>query len=252
MFLRLFFAAIAVLSLMSFPAFASVKVVASIRPLHSLVAGVMEGVGAPDLIMSGGGSPHHYVMKPSSARMLQSADLVFWIGPALEGFLKGPLEKLAGKAEKISLADAPELKLYPIRSGHQGDHGDHHDLDMHIWLDPDNAVVMVNKIAEVLAKADPENANLYQQNGKTMVERLLAMSEELSTALNPVRKIQFMVYHDSFQYLEKRYQLNVLDTGISGTENAPSAGKIARIRDEMKKKWHEMPVFGTAIQPKNR
>jgi ABC-type Zn uptake system ZnuABC Zn-binding protein ZnuA len=51
---------------------AEVKVVASIKPVHSLVAAVMEGVGEPGLIMEGAGSPHNYALKPSQAQMLES------------------------------------------------------------------------------------------------------------------------------------------------------------------------------------
>ena len=107
-------------------------VVVSIKPLHSLVASVMEGVGEPALIVEGGASAHTYSLKPSNARKLQSADLVFWTGPGLEAFLAKPLQSLASGAEVVELDKAPGLRLLPFREGgafethDHGDDGDHH------------------------------------------------------------------------------------------------------------------------------
>ena len=74
--------------LLSSPAWAEApNVVVSIKPIHSLVASIMQGVGEPSLIVEGGASPHTYNMKPSNAAALQAAKVVFWVGPGLEAFL---------------------------------------------------------------------------------------------------------------------------------------------------------------------
>lgn len=113
------------------------QVVASIKPVHSLVAGVMQGVGEPHLLVRGGASPHTYVMRPSDARALQAADVVVWVGEDLEIFLTGPISEL-GDARTVELAEAQGIELLPTRaggiwSGH--DHGDHagesHEAAMH-------------------------------------------------------------------------------------------------------------------------
>ncbi len=109
---------------------AEIKVVASIKPVHSLVAAVMEGVGEPGIIVDGAASPHTYALKPSQAGMLADADVVFWIGPELEAFLEKPLATIAGKATAVELLEAPGLKTLPLREGgtfEAHDHGDHHD-----------------------------------------------------------------------------------------------------------------------------
>ncbi len=62
------------------------QVVVSIKPLHALVAGVMDGVGEPVLLVKGGGSPHGYILRPSEARNISRADLVVWVGEGLESF----------------------------------------------------------------------------------------------------------------------------------------------------------------------
>ncbi len=105
------------------------RVVATIKPVHSLVAGVMEGVGTPSLLIQGGASPHSYSLRPSEARALSQADLVFWIGEDLETFLEKPLEALAKPATVVTLSTAPGVKLLDSREAGtweaHGEHGDH-------------------------------------------------------------------------------------------------------------------------------
>ncbi|MEO0919071.1 MAG: zinc ABC transporter substrate-binding protein, partial [Pseudomonadota bacterium] len=113
------------------PAMAEVNVVASIKPVHSLVAAVMEGVGTPELIVQGAGSPHNYALKPSQAQSLQDADVVFWIGHQLEAFLEGPVETLAASAKSIEMIDAHDLIKLEFREGGAFDAHDHSDHDDH-------------------------------------------------------------------------------------------------------------------------
>lgn len=108
---------------------AEINVVASIKPIHSLVAGVMEGVGEPGLIVQGAGSPHTYAMRPSEATMLQSAGVVFWVGQELEAFLEGALESVAADATNVELMDAHDLVKLEFREGGAFDAHDHGDDD---------------------------------------------------------------------------------------------------------------------------
>ena len=125
------------LSVSAFSAQADVNVVASIKPVHSLVAAVMKGVGEPDLIVEGAGSPHNYALKPSQARELENADVVFWVGHNLEAFLEKPLEAIATKAKVVELIDAHGLNKLSFREGgafdaHDHDHEEHgHDEHAH-------------------------------------------------------------------------------------------------------------------------
>ena len=122
----------ALLSSTALAAHAEVKAVASIKPVHSLVAAVMEGVGEPGLIVEGAGSPHTYAMKPSQAQMLEDADVVFWVGHELEAFLEKPLETIGAKATAIELLDSHGLAKLGFREGgafekHKHEDGDDHD-----------------------------------------------------------------------------------------------------------------------------
>lgn len=104
-----------------------VQVVASILPVHSLVAGVMEGVGTPHLLVPGGASPHSFALRPSDARRLERAQAVFWVGPSLETFLERPLNALARKAEVIALAEIEGVTRLPLREGGSWETHAHHD-----------------------------------------------------------------------------------------------------------------------------
>ena len=173
---------------------AAPKVVASIGPVHSLVASVMAGLGEPALVVSGKGSPHAYALKPSDVRTLHGADLVFWVGPDLETFLANTFERMAGRVRSVALSEAAGVNLLPNRAGglwaeRPGDGGEgSHDADghgrgrtdMHVWLDPLNAQAMVEAIVAALAETDAGGAVLYRANGARTRERLAALDREIA------------------------------------------------------------------------
>lgn len=110
------------------------RVVTDITPVHSLVATVMKGVGAPTLLVEPGASPHSYALRPSKAAALDRADAVFWMGEALASWLEGPLETLGSGAVAVELMEVPGTTVLEFREGatfakHEGhdDHDDDHD-----------------------------------------------------------------------------------------------------------------------------
>ncbi len=227
------------LLLCSHAAAAAPAVVASIVPVHALVAGVMAGVGEPHLLMPGGASPHDYSLRPSDARALQQAQVVFWVGPALETVLERPLAA-APDARTVALLEAPELTLWPRREGGvwetddeaHHDHGttEHDAPDPHVWLDPDNAVAMVRQIAVVLSEIDPDHAGTYRANAGALMEGIAALDAELGAALAPVRETPFVVFHDAYQYLERHYGLATAGAIAVDPESRPGARRVREIR----------------------
>jgi len=232
------------------------QVAVSIKPIHSLVAAVMEGAGTPGLIVKGTGSEHGYALRPDDARMLANADIVFWIGPEMETFLQRPLETLATKAQKIELGEAPGIDHIPMREGgtfeahshdhdhdhshghdhghaHHDDHGDHHE-DLHIWLDPINAKAALAEIARVLAETDPENADLYASNAGTYEKRLDDLVTKINDDLASVRGRPFIVFHDAYHYFEKRFDIYAAGSITVSTAQSPSAQRVAEIRDKVR------------------
>ncbi len=232
-------------------------VVASIKPVHSLVAGVMAGVGAPTLLVEGAASSHTYALKPSDAAALEDADLIFWVGEGFELFLAKPLHSLADESRVIELADTDGLMLLAPREGglwephldaHEDDedhdhdeeaHGDapehhaHDAFDGHLWLDPHNAKLMAGKIAAVLADRDPAHADLYKANGEALQAKLDALDAELTSRLAPVKRLPFIVFHDAYQYFEERYGLAGVGSITVSPEQPPSARRLQEIRDKI-------------------
>jgi zinc transport system substrate-binding protein len=232
----------------------AVTVVASIKPVHSLVAGVMQGAGSPHLIVQGGASPHSYSMKPSDAAAMEQAAVVVWVGEGLEAFLESAIDTLATRAAVVELAEVPGLRRLDYREGgswgaHEDEEADHeeaahaeahghdehgHDeIDMHLWLDPDNAKAMVAAIAEALMKADPDNSGIYLANSKIMASRLDQLSAEIETDLAPVKEIPFVVFHDGYQYLDTRFDLTNVGSITVNPENQPGAARLREIRTKI-------------------
>ncbi len=222
-------------------------VVASIAPVHSLAAMVMEGVAVPRLLLPGGMSPHSYALKPSDARALVRARLVIWIGPGLERFLVRPLATLARHSKKLALAKVAGLILRPARGGGlwpTPEHGpqavdDQHPgqgqargrpRDPHIWLDPRNAVTMVGEIARVMARMDPANGARYRANGRRAMVRITSLDAALEARLKPYRAVPYFVFHDAYGYFEGRYGLNALGAVVAGPDQRPGIKSLRAIR----------------------
>jgi len=263
-----------ILSLVSFitPVNAEVKVVTSIKPIHSLASYLMDGVGKPDLIVDGYASPHGFSMKPSHAKMLQNADLIFWIGEDLENFLEKPLNSIAKKAEKIELMDIKGLNVLSFRErnifdehddhddheghskkkkddhddhdDHEGhakkkkdDHDDHDDheghghgeYDPHIWLDPINAKVILKEMTEHLIENDSKNASTYKSNLDKVLKDIDKLTMNVMTELN--QSVSSIVFHDAYQYFEKRFNVNILGAFTVNTDVMPGAEQLAEIRE---------------------
>jgi len=219
------------------------RVVASVPPIHALVAGVMKDVGKPTLIVRGVGSAHTYSLHPSEARALSEADIVFWVGPIYERFLEKPLATLAAKARRIELDWAPGVTLLPVREGGTWEHDDTsgHDhgqedapdlseMDGHMFLDPENAKAIVRAAVTTLSEVDPANAPRYTANGDQTIARLGALDAELRAILAPVKDKPFIVFHDAYQYFERRYDLNAVGSITVSPERPPGAQRLQRLR----------------------
>lgn len=251
-----------------------IGVVASIKPVHSLVAGVMQGVGAPALLVKGASSPHDYSLRPSDARALDGAQVVLWVGEGLETFLGKPLAALASDAMIVALSEAAGVELLATRAGgiwaghekadaeaHPGhdegadaeraEHEDdgqaqeHGQLDLHLWLDPRNAEAMVGAIVAMLSAVDPDHAATYQSNGSDLRAQLRQLDESLSARLQPIGDRPFVVFHDAYQYLENRYGLNAVGAISVDPRRRPGAQRLQEIRHRL----HELEAACVFFEP---
>lgn len=231
-------AALALVASFAAPAAAQPRVVASILPLQSLTAGVMEGIGEPAVLVRGNASPHTAQLRPSDAQALARAQLVIWIGPIYESFLARPLRALGGEARVIELAREAGIQLLPGRVGgiwgqHEEDHTDDDENDGHLFLDPENGRAIIAAIATALREIDPANAARYTANAARLTARLAALDGELRQMLAPVRERRFIVFHDAYQYLEIRYGLNAVGSITVSPDRAPGAQRLRELRREI-------------------
>lgn len=212
----------------------SLRVVASIKPVQSLAASVMEGVGAPQVLIKGAGSAHAYALRPSEADALAQADVVFWIGPDFEVFLRAPLKNLGAKARHVALADILGVSLALNRpAGIWTNATAAQGKDGHLWLNPANAKVIVAAIAETLAAADAPNAARYRANVEATAARLDALDADLAAKLAPVQAKPFIVFHDAIHAFEARYGLTGIGAVTANPERPAGAAAVAAIKREI-------------------
>ncbi len=234
--------AVFLLFFMSTQAVAVPRVVVSIAPIHSLVAGVMDGVAMPELLVSGNSSPHSYMLKPSQVRNLQRADMIVWAGESVEGFLLRPLANYDDSKTIIELMDEPGMLLLNGREAgvwqvgqdelrHDHDHG---KIDGHLWLDPQNAKTIVRLVVASLSKLDSQNAVKYQANAKRMQQALSELDQQLKQKLAVVSQTPYLVFHDAYQYFEQRYGLMPIGAIMAGAEHKPGARRLQQVRERVK------------------
>lgn len=228
-------------------AMAQLRVVATVKPIHALVAGVMGDAGTPYLIVKGAASPHSFAMKPSDATALQNAQIVFRVGGAFEHFLDAAIRSGATSGEVVTLSEASGLRKLPFRSGptwtgksaHGHSHGHSHaeksgnGFDPHIWLDPDNAIQMVGMIAQALGLAAPERMFDFARNAAALAARLKDLQAEIKTTVAPVRGRPFLVFHDAFQYFETAFGVAAHGAVSLGDSRMPGARRIKTLRREI-------------------
>jgi zinc transport system substrate-binding protein len=226
--------------------FAAPSVLVTIKPLHSLVANVMQGVATPQLLITGNHSPHTFTLKPSQMRHLEKADIIFWVGEILETSLEKTLHNAANNQHIVALIDTPGLQQLGSRgehnwrqqihttttSGHQHQHSS--AIDPHIWLSPFNASKMVQYISEILIKYDPENTKQYRTNTQQTLQRIQQLDQKISRQLSQLSSRPYVVFHDAYQHFEQHYQLNSIAAVTLSPDRLPGARHIRDIRKKIK------------------
>ena len=263
------------------------RVIVSIKPLHSLVAGVLGDTGEAELLVDGVVSPHHMQLKPSQIKSMQAAHIIFYIDDSFETFLANVFDILSDDVLKVPMIDNVELTLLPYRKGkdweehdhhhdeHGGDHHadkhdehdhhadehdehdqhadehdehDHHadehdehekhssyDMDMHVWLDPENAQKMVALIADTLSDVYPEHRDTYKANAQGLMQKIDRLNVELKTELSPIQDKPFIVFHDAYQYFEHTYGLNGVGSIVFEGGESLSPVRIKSVREKLQR-----------------
>ncbi|HPG88765.1 MAG TPA: zinc ABC transporter substrate-binding protein [Hyphomicrobium sp.] len=247
------------------------KVVVTIKPVHSLVAAVMAGVGAPHLVVDGAASPHTFTLKPSGAKAINDADVFFRVSETLEPFTRKVAAALPSRVKLVSLAEAGGMTLLDQRTGdtfeahvhgahddgdhkhadkghkdHDHDHDgkahdhddddhddDHHGKDSHIWLDPANAKIIVAEAAKVLSEKYPEHADVFAKNAADLTTKIDGLAAEIATELAPAKGKPFIVFHDAIQYFESRFGVTAAGSVTISPDVQPSAKRLTAVRKKV-------------------
>lgn len=214
------------------------RVVTSIAPIHALASAVMDGIGAPHLLLPPGANAHGYALRPSDARALANADFVFWIGANLERFLDKPLKGLARRARNVRLsiyADRLPVRKVGAWEGHDEHGHNEQEMDPHVWLDPENAKRMATEIARQLSTADTRNSAVYKRNVAALVNSIDQAVRDVEQILAPVKLIPYVVFHDAYQYFEARFGMNAVGSIMINPERPPGAGRLSDVRRKIQK-----------------
>jgi len=213
-------------------------VVVSIAPLHSLASAIMAGVGAPVLLLDRRTSPHDTTLRPSQARALARADLVLWVGPALERFMVNIVKPHASEGRLLTVLNLAHLQRLAVRAegvwtaAHDhakvGKRGD--VTDPHVWLSVANARVIAGAVAERLSKIDPANAATYANNRAALLRELATLEAEIRDRLAPVHETPFVLLHDAFQYFERAYDLHPVGALTTRAAGGASAKRLHELR----------------------
>lgn len=233
------------------------KVVVTLKPVHALVARLLEGVTEPALIVQGSASPHTFTLKPSAAQAIQNADVFIRVSPEVEPFTIKVAEALPASVALVTLVDLPGMTLLDRRTGgtfephrhgdgdvhapdHTADHDDDHDeeesrsgKDGHIWLDPENAKVAVAKLSEILASKSPENAGRIKTNAGRLIADIDVLKSELAREVAPIRDKPFIAFHDAYQYFEMRFGLRSAGSITISPDVQPSAKRLIEVRQKI-------------------
>ena len=225
------------------------RVVTTVAPITSIVA----SIGGDRLSITGivpeGTNSHTFEPPPRVARVLEEADIVFLNGLQLEE----PTLELAeanvpddARIVELGTDVLPEEDYlydfsFPEEDGRP---------NPHLWTDPTYAVKYAERVAEVLAEVDPEDAGYYEDNLAAFTEKATALSDALRADQEtiPGGRKELLTYHDAYAYFARTYGWNVVGAVQPSSFEDPTPREVARIIDQVRER--QVPViFGSEVFP---
>ena len=222
------------LMLLSVPALASAEtVVTSFYPIYLFARNLLDGVDGVEvtnLTEPTTGCLHDYQLQTGDMKTLARADAFLINGAGMEGYLEGVFEAFP----TLPVVDASTgVELLEDCSDHDHDEHDGHDHDhaynAHIWLDAQNAILMVNNLADGLIAALPQHADSIAANRDAYIARLTALDAEIDAALSTVSRKDIITFHEAFPYFAHAYGLNVAAVINRDPDDALSPRMLAEL-----------------------
>lgn len=251
---------------------AAPRVVSTIKPIHSLVAKISDGVFTPTLLIKQA-SPHGYQLTTADGKALSEADLIVWTGADLETFMANLQPKLKKELVSLEWAKLPQVQLLATRrsspwgEGHEHGEEEHHHhedgeehhheghhhgpQDLHLWLSKANSELLLKEISAALTKLDPANGDKYAANLSRALADLETLHRRTAAQLQPVAKRPYLVFHDAYQYFERDFHLNARGSVRINPEQEPSAAHLSELQQMLAKEQiicvFSEPQFPTKI-----
>ena len=233
----------------------TIGIITTIKPIDSLVSAVVGDTGKTISLIPSETSPHEFRLKPSDARALQNGNIIFYISPHLETSIVKVFETLPKNIKIINLMEETGIEHLSIRDNEAWELHDHHDDkkhddhdkhaqkdehddhkskdDVHIWLDPENAVKIIKKVNTELSFFFPENAKIYDKNATKIINKIKSLKKQLKKELLPIKEKPYIVFHDAYQYFEKTFQLNAVGSIALEDDIASSPKQISFIKNKI-------------------
>jgi len=233
----------------------TIGIITTIKPIDSLVSAVVGDTGKTISLIPSETSPHEFRLKPSDARALQNGNIIFYISPHLETSIVKVFETLPKNIKIINLMEETGIEHLSIRDNEAWELHDHHDDekhddhdkhaqkdehddhkskdDVHIWLDPENAIKIIKKVNTELSFFFPENAKIYDENATKIINKIKSLKKQLKKELLPIKDKPYIVFHDAYQYFEKTFQLNAVGSIALEDDIASSPKQISFIKNKI-------------------
>ena len=180
----------------------SFRVVASIKPVHSILSSLMHGTEGPQLLVKERHTPFNYQLDEQQKKELAAADFIVWVGPELEKFLVKPLAALGPDVQVKTILDNPRIKVLPSRWN-----GSHRDP--FFWLDTRNVIILIDELTRELMVADAARAHLYKRNRDALYIRVAELDRRLEYGYRGLNSGVGIAYYDTLQYFEQAYALKI-------------------------------------------
>ncbi len=202
LFVALFFGAVLLLQISLLSAEENFRVVASIKPIHSILSSLMQGTDGPQLLVKQGQNPYGYELDAQQKKDLAQADFIVWVGPELEKFLLEPLTDVKAGTRVKTILDNPNIKVLPSR-------WDESRRDPFFWLDSRNILILVDELTRELMVADATRAHLYKRNRRALYARMAELDRRLEYGYRGLKSGVGIAYYDTLQYFEQAYALKI-------------------------------------------
>ncbi len=220
-------------------AFADARILASIKPLELLVRAIATEDMQVSTLVPPGASPHNYSMTPSKRRAMESADVIFWVGPEMETFLSRLLTGSEFGRRSVALMQ-PDTQAGSAEKGdeshdvpsHEHDHGD--GDDPHIWVDPQMALTMAETIRDALAQLDGADKPALNRNLESFRASIGQKEEQIRRQLEPLQDVSLFAYHSAFTRFAEHYNLKVEGVLTLNPELSPGARHIADVQNSLR------------------